>query len=91
MTVSDLKKPVEGLSGAIERLPEVQNPFSDEPSISKEEKSTLSGKIKVYSWRDEQGNIHFTDQPPEGGRQVKTIQLDPNVNVMPAVKMPEPE
>lgn len=86
MTVSDLKKPDLGLTGVVERLPEIKNPFSDAPAEGGDKKTASSEKTIIYSWRDEQGNMHFTNQPPEDGKQANTMKINPNINVMPAVK-----
>lgn len=88
LTVSDLKEPNKSVSGVIERLPEVKNPFAESPEQKPAEEAKPVGKTKIYSWRDEQGNVHFTDQPPEDKTEVKTIKVDPNRNVLPATKPP---
>jgi len=94
MTLDTLKQPDFGISEIFDRLSEVSNPFSSDPDGGEwrtdgSAQPRLSGKTQVYSWRDEQGNMHFTNEPPPQGRQAKTIQVDPNINIMPAVKLPE--
>ena len=37
---------------------------------------------KVYRWRDAQGVLHITDQPPKG-RQYEKVDLREEVNVIP--------
>ena len=88
MTVSDLKKSDMGLGGVVERLPAVKNPVTDKPIIEQKEDKPPE-KTKIYSWKDDQGNVHFTNEPPPDKKQAKLIQVNPNINVMPAVKRAE--
>ena len=37
---------------------------------------------KVYRWRDAQGVLHITDQPPKG-RKYEAVKLREDVNVIP--------
>ena len=47
-------------------------------------------KVQVYRWRDEHGVMQFSNTPPlEGGAE--KIQLNPNENVIQAVKVPVEE
>jgi hypothetical protein len=47
-----------------------------------------SAAPKLYRWKDADGKLHASDQPPAGGIPYETVQYDPNVNVMPA---PQPK
>lgn len=42
----------------------------------------------LYKWKDEQGQWHVTDVPPEG-RSYEKVEIDPNLNVLPAGTPPE--
>jgi hypothetical protein len=84
MTLEKLQKPG-ALSNLMESLSEVDLSFQgDEASKSASEKS---GKRKVYSWRDEQGNVHYSNIAPSNSGSVKTLQVDTNTNV---IKMAKP-
>ena len=37
---------------------------------------------KVYSWRDEQGNVHYSSVPPKDAVDVQTVRVNPDVNVI---------
>lgn len=45
-------------------------------------------KVQVYKWRDEHGVMQFSNTPPTGS-VVEQVVLDPNSNLMQAVKVPE--
>ena len=84
MTLEDIQKP-DALSNLVESISEVNWPFQgDEKS---QPATPKSGKRKVYSWRDEQGNVHYSNIAPVDSASVKTIQVDSNTNV---VKMAKP-
>ncbi len=46
-------------------------------------------KVQVYKWRDENGVMQFSNVPPPADRDVEQVVLDPNSNLMQAVKVPE--
>jgi len=51
-------------------------------------------KVQVYKWRDKNGIMQFSNTPPPTESQAKQVVLDPNSNLMQAVKIPveeEPE
>jgi hypothetical protein len=84
MTLEDIQKPG-ALSNLAESISEVNWPFQgDEKS---QPATPKSGKRKIYSWRDEQGKVHYSNIAPTNSASVKTIQVDPNTNV---VKMAKP-
>lgn len=70
------------LDNAADKLREVasSNPdLSDTPS--------LKGSSKMYSWKDERGVMHFSEQPPpESIQNAKVRDLPKDVNLMVAVK-----
>jgi len=55
-------------------------------------------KVKVFKWRDKNGVMQFSNAPPpgdaDGDSNVEQLELNPNSNVVKAVKVPikeEPE
>ena len=48
-------------------------------------------KVQVYKWRDENGIMQFSNTPPPTGGDAEKIVLNPNKNIVPAVKIPEKE
>lgn len=48
-------------------------------------------KVQVYKWRDENGVMQFSNTPPPAGGAAERVVLDPNSNLMQAVKIPEQE
>lgn len=48
-------------------------------------------KVQVYKWRDENGVMQFSNTPPAAGGQAERLLLNPDSNVVQAVKMPEKE
>lgn len=44
-------------------------------------------KVKVYKWRDENGVMQFSNTPPSDGGRSEQVTLDPNSNVMKAIKV----
>ena len=48
-------------------------------------------KVRVYKWRDENGVIQFSNEPPPSSIHSEQIVLDPNSNVIQAVKVAEKE
>ena len=51
---------------------------------------TTDEKVQVYKWRDKNGVLQFSNTPPMDG-QAETIELNPNDNVIQAVRIPEKE
>jgi len=48
-------------------------------------------KVEVYKWRDENGVMQFSNTPPPTGGDAEQVVLDPNSNLIQAVKVPEEE
>ena len=48
-------------------------------------------KLQVYKWRDENGVMQFSNTPPPDGGQAQQVELNPNHNLVKAVKVPEEE
>lgn len=49
------------------------------------------GKDIVYKWHDAEGNLHFTTELPPAGIDYSVMGIDPNTNVIQAVKPIEEE
>ena len=48
-------------------------------------------KVQVYKWRDENGVMQFSNTPPPDGGQAQQVELNPNHNLVKAVKVPAKE
>ena len=48
-------------------------------------------KVEVYKWRDENGVMQFSNTPPPSDSNAEKVVLDPNSNLMQAVKIPVKE
>jgi hypothetical protein len=48
-------------------------------------------KVQVYKWRDERGVMQFSNTPPADGGQAERVELNPNKNIVDAVKIPVQE
>ena len=46
-------------------------------------------KVQVYKWRDEHGVMQFGNMPPPTVSNAEQLVLDPNHNLVQAVKVPE--
>ena len=45
-------------------------------------------KVQVYKWRDKNGVMQFGNTPPPTVRNAEQVELNPNSNVVKAVKVP---
>lgn len=68
-------------------LPEIRSLSSSSVPVEADD-SDLSGKDVFYKWRDAEGNLHFTSDPPPKGVDYTLKGYDPNANVIRSV---EPE
>ena len=48
-------------------------------------------KVQVYKWRDKNGVMQFGSTPPPEVRNAEQLELNPNSNVVKAVKVPVEE
>ena len=48
-------------------------------------------KVQVYKWRDENGVMQFSNAPPPTVSNAERVVLDPNSNLVQAVKVAEKE
>jgi len=46
-------------------------------------------KVQVYKWRDKNGVMQFSNTPPPSDIGAEQVELDPNKNLVQAVKVPE--
>ncbi len=46
-------------------------------------------KVQVYKWRDQNGAIQFSSEPPPTVIDAELLVLDPNSNLVQAVKVPK--
>ena len=50
---------------------------------------TTDTKVKVYKWKDKNGIWQFGNAPPVGLAGVESMTLQPNMNIMKAIEVPE--
>jgi len=43
-------------------------------------------KVQVYKWRDKNGVMQFSNTPPQGTTNAEQVELNPNSNLIQAVK-----
>jgi len=48
-------------------------------------------KVQVYQWRDNNGVMQFSNMPPPDVSHAKRIMIDPNNNLVSAIKRPKKE
>lgn len=84
------------------KVPEVSLPDVDIKSqLSSIESltSVVSNKLEInsssdsqmlYKWTDDNGNVHYSTEPPSQQKTARKISVDPNVNVMKAFKPTKP-
>ncbi len=48
-------------------------------------------KVQVYKWRDKNGVMQFSNTPPPTVSNAEKVELNPNSNIVKAVKVPEKE
>jgi hypothetical protein len=53
--------------------------------------TSVDEKIQVYKWRDEHGVMQFSNTPPPTAGGAELVELNPNSNVIQAVKVPKKE
>ncbi|WP_052692027.1 DUF4124 domain-containing protein [Teredinibacter purpureus] len=85
-----------GVSNYIMYVMTGKSPFSAEmpslsiPSILNTDSALPSTKDTAYKWTDEKGVVHYSSEPPpETTQQVKKLEVDPNVNLIQGLDVPE--
>jgi len=48
-------------------------------------------KVQIYKWRDKHGVMQFTNTPPPADKNAERVELNPNSNIIQAVKIPAAE
>ena len=48
-------------------------------------------KVQVYKWRDKNGVMQFSNTPPPTVTNAEPVLIDPNKNLVKAIKIPEKE
>ena len=48
-------------------------------------------KVQVYKWRDKNGVMQFSNAPPPGSAKGEMIELNPNSNIIEAIKVEKKE
>ena len=84
MTLDDIQKP-DGLTDWMQSIPQIGTVLQG-GTVEKGSART-KGKTSVYSWKDEQGNVHYSNIAPTETASVKTVKVNPNMNV---IKMDKP-
>jgi hypothetical protein len=47
--------------------------------------------VLIYKWRDAEGEIHYSNEPPPPDALYEQIEIDPDVNTLPAVPASDSE
>ena len=71
ITLEELQDP-EALPGVVDKVSDL---VSDGGSKG-------SSKDRIYSWRDEQGRLHYSNVEPTQKTGIKAVEVDPNINVI---------
>ena len=64
---------------------------ADEKGIENLSTVVTDEKVQVYRWRDQNGVMQFSNAPPPSVTGAEQIVLDPNSNIIQAVKVVEKE
>ncbi len=83
ISLSDFSLPNFSLPEA--SLPEMRSLSSSSVPVEADD-SDLSGKDVFYKWRDAEGNLHFTSDPPPEGVDYTLKGYDPDANVIQSVE-----
>ena len=75
MTLEDIQKP-DALESYAESFAEMSG------SVTGENQEAGKSAARVYSWRDEQGNVHYSNVPPKEATAVETVKVNPDINVI---------
>lgn len=78
-------------SSAQEKLSELKTLDTVKSRPTEQGEALGTGDATIYKWRDDEGVLHYTSEPPPQGAHSTVVKLDPNVNVLSAVKPAKPE
>lgn len=68
-------------------LPKVENPLK---SVNVDSMIQSEGDTEaIYKWQDQNGGWHYSNESPPEGTVFETIEVQPNANIVAAVKSPE--
>ena len=54
-------------------------------------KGTPSNNQSFYKWTDAEGNVHYSDKPPQQQVKSETVTVNPDTNVLAPVEVPKPQ
>ncbi len=85
---------VVGMSNYALYLMTGQSPFAgDGPDLSIGLPSASSvlpaGKEQAYKWRDKDGVVHYSSEPPPDSESAELLQVDPNTNLVQGLRPSE--
>ncbi len=66
------------------RNPTVVSPLVEDTPLESIVRDTL-GTTRVYKWRDANGTVHITDEPPPEGTEFEKLEYQNDANVVPSV------
>ena len=68
----------------IYRNPTVVSPLVDDTILERTVRDAL-GTTRVYKWRDTEGTVQITDEPPPEGTKFEILEYQNDANVVPSV------
>jgi hypothetical protein len=66
------------------RNPTVVSPLVEGTPLESTVRETL-GTTRVYKWRDAEGAVHLTDEPPPEGTEFEKLEYQNDANVVPSL------
>jgi len=72
------------------RYPTVVSPLVEGTPLERTVRETL-GTTRLYKWRDAEGGVQITDEPPPEGTKFETLEYENDTNVVPSVLRKTPE
>ncbi len=66
------------------RNPTVVSPLVEDTPLESIVRDTL-GTTRVYKWRDANGTVHITDEPPPEGTEFEKLEYQNDANVVPSL------
>jgi len=68
----------------IYRNPTIVSPLVEGTPLESAVRATL-GTTRVYKWRDAEGTVQITDEPPPEGTKFEKLEYQNDANVVPSV------
>jgi hypothetical protein len=65
------------------RNPTIVSPLVEDTPLETTVRQTL-GTTRVYKWRDREGTVHITDEPPPEGTKFEKLEYQHDTNVVPS-------